>query len=210
MSKNYPTFVLSGMSGTGKSCIIEDARSMGFKVLRSFNKILLDTSMGDGVPLHTNLIADAYMQAYHIYDYARSEINEYPLMIERSLLDHYFYLIKVSGYEQSIKEYQDMIDKLSIYFKFITNYFSKKLILIEINNYDTKWINQSLSENEHRKSIFNNDKVYLEYQKEYRMWIISMMNILNIPYDSINLDIHKVDKEFTAEIRRSFINKLIK
>lgn len=204
-SKPKPVFILSGMSGTGKSCILEDSRRMGVKGLRSFNKFLLDVRFGYGQPSYKFLIMDMFMQAYHIQDFSRNELGSETWMLERSVLDGYYFTIRRFGYQQSDQDIQDMNHMLDLYFGYLTDSGSRELVIVDIWNLDESWISKNLSEEWTRKNCWDEVPKYLESQEDYKSWYFKKLDELGIKYSKLDLRINNVQEDFTPDRRRLWI-----
>jgi len=204
MSKSV--FILSGMSGTGKSCILEDARRMGAKGLRSFTKFLLDVRFGDGHPTHEFLLQSAFMQVYNIQDYDRDNLGKDTWVLERSVLDYYFYHIRNHSGEQSLFDVADMNHMLDVYFYLLTSDGDRKLYIVDIWNLDKNWIKRAMDEEWTRRNSFGGDvQTYLDAQNAYKTWFFSKLDELKIPYEKLTIKINNVETDFTPEMRRAWI-----
>lgn len=208
MSNQFkPVFVLSGMSGTGKSCILEDSRLMGVKGLRSFNKFLLSVRFGYGQPTHKFLIMDMYMQVYHIRDFNRDTFRNEAWMLERCILDGYYFTTEVFGYKQTEQEINDMNHMLREYFKLLTDDGNKPLYIIDIVNKDRDWIAKNLHEEPTRENCWSKVDDYLESQDKYKCWYFTKLNELGIDYDTMHIEINDITNDFTPDYRRLWIYK---
>lgn len=208
-SKSKPVFILSGISGTGKSCILEDSRRMGVKGLRSFNKFLLNVRFGYGQPSHRFLIMDMFMQAYHIQDFTRDEISNQTWMLERSVLDGYYFTIKKFGYQQSEQDIEDMNHMLGLYFQYLTNSGEKPLVIVDIWNLDRDWIARNLKEEDTRANCWDKVDEYLKDQQEYKIWYFNKLKDLGLDYEVIRLNIEDVERDFHPDYRRLWIYRNI-
>lgn len=207
-SKNNPVFILSGMSGTGKSFILELARWYGIRPLKSFNKFLLDIDFGYGVPTKDYLIMNQLMQAYHIQDYEYPNNGSEKWIIERSIIDGYFYRIKSDKKLKLTSEYRLKISHIiEIYFNLVSSDKSRPIVIIDILNNDKTWIETTLNENKFRKSSFGNVSKYLEWQDTYKEFYFSTLDRLGIPYTKIPLVINDVTVDFTKSKVEKFVLK---
>lgn len=208
ISSSKPVFVLSGMSGTGKSCILEDARSAGCRVFRSFSKLLLDTRMGNGVKLYEHLLTDCFMQAVHIQDFMRGSSENVSWVLERSIIDHYYFGVVKGKYVQTPTDVEDMNRKIKDYFSLITDNFTRELVIVDIWNQDRDWISRSL-ENEFRRQLVDSVDDYLMLQCGYKGYLFGRLNKLGIKFKRIKLFINDVKTEWTPEIRRQWIKETL-
>lgn len=208
ISSSKPVFVISGMSGTGKSCMLEDSRSIGCRVLRSNSKLLLNTRMGDGVKLYNFLLTDCFMQAVHIQDFMREVEDDKPWLVERSIIDHYYFGVVKSKYVQHQQDVDDMNRKIKDYFSLITENFTRDLVIVDIWNLDRGWISRSL-ENEFRKELVDSIDEYLTMQEGYKTYLYGKLKELEIPYDVIQLRVYDVKSQWTPDLRRSWIKEII-
>jgi hypothetical protein len=197
-------FILSGLSGTGKSGMIDVARESGYVVLKSFNKFLLDVRFGYGQPTHKFLVMDSFMQAYHTTDAIGYESDK-PWMVERSVIDHYFYSIHKNGYVQSETDKEDMNRMILTYFKFLTWDFTKQLVIVDIMNLDKNWINKVLSESKFRSMYWKSYEDYIYDQVKYKFWFFNKLDELKIPYSISHLDVTDLARDFSIEYRDDLI-----
>jgi len=197
------------MSGTGKSCILEDSRRQGVKGFRSFNKFLLDVRFGYGQPSYKFLIMDMFMQVYHIQDYDREDRGKVTWMLERSVLDAYYFVIEKFGYQQTEQDIEDMNHMLKIYFNLLTDDGSRPLVLVDIWNLDRDWIAKNISEEHTRSNCWSKVDEYLKDQENYKEWIYSKLKELDIKFTTLDLVIRKVSKDFTPDYRRTWIKENI-
>ena len=207
MSNQFkPVFILSGISGTGKSCILEDSRLMGVKGLRSFNKFLLSVRFGYGQPTHKFLIMDMYMQVYHTQDFNRDTFRNETWMLERCILDGYYFATEVFGYKQDEGEINDMNHMIREYFNLLTDGGNKPLYIINIINRDKNWIAKNLKEEPTRGNCWSDVSDYLRSQSRYKQWYFTKLNELGIKYDVLLIDIDDIN-DFTPDYRRLWIYK---
>lgn len=198
-------FILSGISCTGKSCFLEDSRVRGCKGLRSFNKFLLDVRFGYDKNTFDFLIMNTFMQAYQCQDYDRDEFNNHTVVVERSILDPYFYLLHIDRYVQSQSEVDDMNHMIKLYFYLLTNDGTKPIKIIRFINLDKDWITKSLNEEWTRKTAFPTVEGYLNQQDDYHTWFTKKLDELGIKYELDEIVIHDISKDWTPEMRRSYI-----
>lgn len=206
MSNSRKTYILSGLAGTGKSAFLGDCRLKGAYTFRTFNKFLLDVRFGYQSKGNDFLIMDSFMQAFHIMDFMDGMCMASPLVIERAVLDQYFYLTKVNGYEQSKSEIEDMNHIIRSYFKFVSDSERRDIVIVDMWNRDPEWISTVLSEDWTRSSRFKSVDDYLKAQEEYKSWYFSKLDELEIKYTVLKIDVKDAKSEFTAVIRRKFID----
>lgn len=201
-------FVLSGISGTGKSTILEHSRSKGLKVLKSHTKHLLNMRFGVGESLKVPLELAYFLQAVAISDFDLGNEDRYDWMCERSILDQYYFRINRLKYVQNLSDFEDMFNAVKSYYNYITAFGKRNLVIIDIHNYDSSWILDSLLKDEFKRMLWKSVDDYLSDQISYKKWYFDMMDSLDIPYEVIRLDIQSLS-HFNAEKRDEWITKNI-
>jgi hypothetical protein len=203
------TWILLGLSGTGKTCLAGDVKSMGGQRITTFNKWLLDNRFGDGVPSNLSLVKDSIMYLVHIHHWTQGLTFPEPLCIERCIIDQYFYLTQLAGYSQTKDEVKDMNHIIDLYLKYSTAFGKRELNIVDIWNLDRNWIKHNLDESESRRNFIPDEDTYLRVQGEYKDWYFSKLNEFTIPYKYYKIVVKDVLTDFTPEIRREWISKYI-
>lgn len=152
---------------------------------------------------------DMFMQVYHIQDYDREDRGKVTWMLERSVLDAYYFVIEKFGYQQTEQDIEDMNHMLKIYFNLLTDNGSRPLVLVDIWNLDRDWIAKNISEEHTRSNCWSKVDEYLKDQENYKEWIYSKLKELDIRFTTLDLVIRKVSKDFTPDYRRTWIKENI-
>lgn len=203
-----PTFVLSGMSCTGKSTILEHSRLFGVKVIKSHTKQLLDMRFGYGKDSFDFIAMAYFIQAISISDYDLDNEGKDIWMVERSILDQYYFLTCRGSVTQNKSEIADMNNVIKSYFMYITAFGKRPLTIVDINNYDASWVEKSLSEHITRRYLWNAPEPYFNDQLKYKLWYFNKLDELGIKYEILKLDILDIS-QFNPEVRENWIIKNI-
>lgn len=203
-----PVYVLSGMSCTGKSTLLEHARTKGVKIIKSHTKQLLNMRFGYGKNSFDFLIMSQFMQVLSIADFDLGNEGKDIWMCERSIIDQYYFDLNKNGISQDLFEVDDMKNVIKSYFNYITSFGKKPLVIIDIYNYDKDWITASLSEHETRSYLWKSADEYIVSQSKYKEWYFNLLLELGINYEVIKLEIADISR-FNSRVRDAWINNNI-
>jgi hypothetical protein len=144
------------------------------------------------------------MQALQFHAFCREDIKYEPWVVERSIIDHYFFGVVLGKRQQTASDIEDMDRKIRDYFRLITDDFTRELVIVSIWNWDRDWIELSL-ENEFRKELVSKVDNYLRLQVDYKNFYFSKLIQFGIKYRELRKEIMNVKSDFTPEMRREWI-----
>jgi len=164
--------------------------------------------MGNGVNLYEHLLTDCFMQVVHIQDFMRGSSENAPWVLERSIIDHYYFGVVKGKYVQNSIDVEDMNRKIKDYFSLVTDNFTRELVIVNIWNYDKDWISRSL-QNEFRQKLVDSVDEYLVMQYGYKSFLFDKLKELGVQYKLCCIEVHDVKTEWTPEIRRQWIKETL-